>query len=260
MTVADALADADLAEALRLQTRIAAADPSPKQQLLLAELHVVAGEFRPAWDAFRAIESGDRAWPASRRAWLDLVRAVRRRESLRRSVHPLSADLPTHARHRIRLATHIAQGGEPDLAIRYADAADECSPELAGHVDGQEFAGLRDLDDRFASVLEVFFGRAYVVVPLERLDRIRLLPVAGVADTVYRPAELRSTDGEVWPCVLPLAYPDSCSHGETFALGMETDAIAGDAVVLVMVGGRSWYFGDNEGLLTECRQIDLRPA
>ena len=152
----------------------------------------------------------------------------------------------------------MPSAGSRQLASRYADAADEASPQLHGHVDGQEFAGLRDMHDRFASVLEVFFGKAYVVVPLERLDRIRLLPVVGLADSVYRPAELRSTDGEVWPCVLPLVYPRSHDSGGEFALGYGTDCPDESALSVVAVGARVWYFGENEGPLSECRQIDLR--
>ncbi len=257
MSVQEALADGELAKAVRLQTRAVAADPTAAGQLQLAELHLVAGEWRAAWDTLAAIASDDPAWPASRRSWRDLVRAAKRRDARRRSLHPLSVDLPPHAKHRIRLAS-LLENDRRRLASRYADAADEASPELHGHADGQEFVGLRDMDDRFASVLEVFFGKAYVVVPLERLDRIRLLPVVGVADTVYRQAELRSTDGEIWPCVLPLVYPRSHAAGGEFALGYETDCPDESALSVVAVGARVWYFGENEGLLSECRQIDLR--
>ncbi len=256
MSVQQALADGELDEAVRMQRLAVAADPSARQYLQLAEMLIVAGELQPAWDALEAVESDDAGWPASRRGWRDLVRAVRRRELRRRSLHPLSVDLPPHARHRMRLAT-LLHAGSQRLASRYADAADEASPELHGHVDGQEFGGLRDLDDRFASVLEVFFGRAYVVVPLERLDRIRLLPVVGLADTIYRPAELRSVDGELWPCVVPLVYPGSHEDGGICALGYETDCDDNDSAVATAVGARVWYFGENEGLLSECRQIDL---
>ena len=259
MSVQQALADGELAKAVRLQRLAVAADPTARQQLQLVELLIVAGELQPAWNALKSVESDDAGWPASRRGWRDLIRAVRRRELRRRSLHPLSVDPPPHARHRIRLAG-LLHAGSQHLASRYADAADEVSPELHGHVDGQEFAGLRDLDDRFASVLEVFFGRAYAVVPLERLDRIRLLPVVGLADTVYRPAELRSVDGEVWPCVVPLVYPGSHEHGGGCVLGYETDCVENDSDVATAVGARVWYFGENEGSLSECRQIDLRVA
>ena len=259
MSVQEALADGELAKAVRLQTRAVASDPRAAAQLQLAELHLVAGDWRSAWDTLASIVSTDPAWPASRRGWRDLIRAAKRREERRRSLHPLSVDLPPHAKYRLRLAGLLETGGQR-LASRYADAADEASPELHGHADGQEFAGLRDMDDRFASVLEVFFGKAYVVVPLERLDRIRLLPVVGVADTVYRPAELRSIDGEVWPCVLPLVYPRSHESGGEFALGYETDCPDESAVSVIAVGARVWYFGEDEGPLSECRHIDLRLA
>jgi len=258
MSVQEALADGDLAKAVRLQTVAVAADPTPAGQLHLTELNLVAGEWRAAWDTLAAIESDDPAWPASGRAWRDLIRAAKRRDQRRRSFHPLTVDLPPHAKHRLRL-TELLRTGSHNLATRYADAAAESSPELHGHVDGEEFAGLRDLDDRYGSVLEVFFGRAFVVVPLERLDRVRLLPVVGLADTVYRPAELRSVDGEVWPCVLPMVYPDTQGSGE-YSLGYQTDCEENDSAAVTAIGARVWYFGEGEGRLDECRQIDLRLA
>ena len=259
MSVQEALANGELAKAVRIQARAVAAGPTPSGRLQLAELHLVAGELRSAWDTLASIESDDPAWPASRQGWRDLIRAAKGRDERRRSLHPLSVDLPPHAKYRIRVAS-LLETGSPRLASRYVDAADEASPELQGHADGQEFAGLRDLDDRFASVLEVFFGKAYVVVPLERLDRIRMMPVVGLADTVFRPAELRSIDGEVWPCVLPLVYPSSHESGGEFALGYETDCPDESAVNVVAVGARVWYFGENEGPLSECRSIDIRLA
>jgi len=258
MSVQEALAEGHLAEALRLQTLVIADRPTPSAQLRLAELHLVAGQLREAWDTVSAIASADPAWPASRRSWRRLIRAASMRSRGYRSLHPLGVDLPPHARHRLALDRRLLSG-DHDVASRHADAADRVSPELHGYVDGQEFTGLRDLDDRFASVLEVFFGKSYVVLPLERLNRIRLLPVVGVADSVYRPAELRSIDGQVWRCVLPLTYPYSHEFGN-FALGYETDCTENDSTAVTATGARVWYFGENEGPLSECRQIDLRVA
>ena len=46
--------------------------------------------------------------------------------------------------------------------MKCIDAADEVSPESWwGFLDGQEFEGLRDADDRFGSILEVFLGGEY---------------------------------------------------------------------------------------------------
>jgi type VI secretion system protein ImpE len=258
MGVHDFLADGDLDGAIRAQRAAVAADPSPRSHLLLAELLLIAGEFRGAFDLLGEIVSDDPGWPASRRHWRNLVRAANRRDQLRRGRHPLGQSLPRHARHRVRVGHHAAAESHA-LAARHADAAEATSPELSGHADGQEFAGLRDLDDRFGSVLEVLAGPRYVVVPLERLASIVVRPAEGVADLIYRPAELHDRAGNAWACTLPLTYPGSHRAGGAFALGLETDCVERGEIVEA-IGSRVWLFGDDEASPGEFRRIDLRAA
>lgn len=259
MTPQEALADGQLRDALRLQSAVALADPSPRHQLFRSELLILAGELAEAEVSLRAIRTREPGWAASRRGFLQLIQAERRRQGNVRSQHEIVGEVPTHSRCRRRVMGALLDA-EPVAAGRWVERADRASPELHGHVDGREFVGLRDLDDVSASVLEAFLGRQYVVIPWERLRQVRLLPAVAILDRGYRLAELQSVSGETWPAVLPVIYPGSIDHGDEYALGLETDCHGGDGGPVLGIGARTLWFGEDEIPLAECRRIDLRPG
>ena len=88
---------------------------------------------------------------------------------------------PAHAKYRWRAIQQL-HDGKPDDAVHSIDAADAASPHLHGFIDGQEFEGLRDADDRFASVLEAFLGEEYVWFTWEGLRKVALAPAKTEAD------------------------------------------------------------------------------
>jgi type VI secretion system protein ImpE len=250
MTPHAALADGRLADAVALQSAIVADGPDdPAARLFLVELLAVAGRFREAWDHLRRITSDDPGWPASRRRFARLVRAAARREAGRRPT--FLADPPPHAARRRR-----ALRAEPAAAVRLIDRADAATPHLFGHVDGREFDGLRDADDRFASVLEAVVGREYVWVPWEHLRRITLAPVEHILDRAFRPARLRLADYSEVPAHLPMVYPGSAGD-DAFALGLDTDHPDPAGGPVRCVGGKLLLLRDEELPLAEVRQIDV---
>ncbi len=124
-------------------------------------------------------------------------------------------------------------------------------------MDGREFEGLRDTDDRFGSVLEVFLGGDYVWVPFEQVRRLTLDPPAGVLDAAFRPGHLALANGPELRVLVPLVYPGSHRAGGEFALGRETDWPEAPGGLACGVGARVLMVGDEELPLGECRQIDL---
>jgi type VI secretion system protein ImpE len=253
-TPADALRDGRLADALTLQTEVVRDRPDdPAARLFLVELLTLAGRFRYAWGNLGAIRSDDPDWPASRRGFRRVIRCGWRRERAARPALP--ADPPRHAARRWK-AWRALQRDDVDTAIEWVDRADAATPHLLGHIDGREFDGLRDADDRFASVLEVFAGREYVWVPWEHVRRLVIHPEKHPLDRAYRPARLKLSDGPERDVLLPLVYPGSHSHGDGFALGLDTDRV-GDGPVRC-IGGKELLTGDEELPLGECRQIEIR--
>jgi type VI secretion system protein ImpE len=265
MTPHEAFAEGRLAEAVALQEAAVADRPDdPSARLFLVELLAFAGRLRDAADHLRAIDSDDPDWPASARSFRRLLRAEWRRSVAGRRPVTLPAPTPLHAKRRWR-AVRALRGGEfraqsPDEAVRWTDRADAVTPEVGGFLDGQRFDGLRDADDRFASVLEAVVGGDYVWFPWEAVARVRLAPANFTLDRLLRPAEVRLKDGTEYPVHLPLVYPGAHEADGVFAVGLETDRVCPDGGPVRCVGGKLLLVGDeaDEVPLAECRMIEVR--
>ena len=252
----DALSDGRLADALLAQHAAVGREPSASARLFLFELLVLADLLAEARTQLLAIESDDPRWPASRRRFTQLLRAIRRRNHLRRRPAFL-APAPLHAMRRWNAARAV-EVGDAMRGVRWIDRADAITPEVSGFVDGREFAGLRDGDERFASVFEVFVGGRYVWLPFEQARAVVLKPAEGVVDAAYRPAEVRLTDGRTLDAVLPLVYPLSAESGDDFALGETVDWTSEDAGPVCGYGAKVFFIGEDELPLSAVRMIEVR--
>jgi type VI secretion system protein ImpE len=146
----------------------------------------------------------------------------------------------------------------PTRAVRRVDKADAITPVVTGHLDGREFRGLRDADDRFASVLEVLFDGRYMWVPFEHLKRVSLRPAMGPLDAAFRPVRVRLTTGDEFDGHLPLVYPASDEFGGAFACGQEIDYLESADGPATCIGARVLMTGEEEILLGDVKQLDVR--
>ena len=219
MTARELLADGRLSDALAAQVAAVSADPTPSARLFLFELLVLADRLAEARTELLAVTSDDPAWPAARRRFGRLLRAIGRRNRLRKRPAFLLPP-PPHASRRWNAARAVEAGDAP-RGVRWIDRADATAPEVVGFVDGRPFAGLRDSDERFASVWEVLVGGGYYWLPFEQTRAVTVRRAEGVIETVYRPAEVRLTDGRTLDVVLPLVYPLSGESGDEFGPGRE---------------------------------------
>lgn len=257
MTPQDAFAAGRLAEAVALQEAVLVGRPAdPAARLYLVELLAFAGDLAAARTHLALIDSDDPAWPASARAFRQLLRAERRRQSGRRPVF-IPDPPPRHVKRRWH-AVKCLRHGRPDDAVRWTDAADATAPEVGGFLDGQEFDGLRDADDRFGSVLEAFAGGDYVWFPWEAVRRLKLGPAKYALDRLFRPADVRLRGGAEYAVHLPLVYPGSHAADGVFALGLETDRVCPDDGPIRCVGGKLLLAEDAEVPLADVRMIELR--
>ena len=260
MTPHDALAEGRLSEAVALQeAAVAAAPADPAARRLLVDLLAFAGRFDDALAHLSEIRSDAPEWPEAERGLHRLFRAERLRSVERRKPAIRPEPPPKHASRRW-LAVRSARQARPDDAVKCADAADAVTPELWGFLDGQEFEGIRDADDRFGSVLEAFLGGEYFWFAWESLRKVTLAPAAVLLDQLYRPATLTFKDGTATAVHLPLVYPGSHRAGGEFALGTETDHVCPDGGITRCVGGKLLLVGEDgvEVPLAACRMIELR--
>lgn len=254
MTPQLALADGRLTDALNLQMAAVAEYPNDAaSRLYLFELQLVSNRFRDAWRSLNAIQSSDAAWPKSRRWFRRLVRAASDRHRSRPAT--FLGEVPRHAKCR-RRAIRAIRRGDPADALQWIDRADHRSPHLLGHVDGREFDGVRDGDDRFASVLEAFVGATYAWIPFEQIRRVTVPAAKGIAENAYRPARIRLSDGMEISAVLPLVYPRSVE--DVHLLGLETDHVNPDGGPMRCVGAKLLLLGEEELPLGEIRQLDVK--
>ena len=259
MTPHDALAEGRLADAVALAEAAVAASPAdPAARRLLVDLLAFAGRPDDAAAHLAEIRTDDPEWPEAERGLHRLLRAERRRSVEGREPQIRPEPPPKHAARR-RLAVKALRQARPDDALHQIDAADRVTPEVWGFLDGREFEGLRDADDRFASVLEVFLGGEYFWFAWEGLRKVALAPPAVLLDQLYRPATLTLKDGSEVACHLPMVYPASYRAEGEFALGTETDHICPDDGPTRCVGGKLLLVGDGAELpLAECRMIEIR--
>jgi len=222
-----------------------------RAKLLHFEIAAALGRTTIARAALRSIVRSDDDWLNSRRDFVRLLKACIHRRLCGYGF--LFDAVPAHAGAR-RAALRAERRGDPDRARRLVDLADGGSPTIAGHVDGREFAELRDIDDGFASVLEVLAGSRALLIPWEQIRRVRLLPAEGLLDTVLCPAELRLSTGDDLACRLPLHYAGRRN------LTRETNRRQRDNGPIRGTGARMLLTHDEEFLLSDCRQIDIMPV
>jgi type VI secretion system protein ImpE len=256
MTPREAFEAGELDEAVRLQAGVVDARPAePSARLFLFELLALSGRFRDARDQLMAVESDDRSWVRVRRGFRRLLRAAYQRQRGRRPT--FFHTIPRHAARRWAAMRALAQE-DSTLAARRIDKADRITPMVRGHLDGREFLGLRDADDRFASVLEVLFDGRYMWVPFEQVKRVTLRPAIGPLDSAFRPARVKLVTGDEFDGHLPLVYPASDEFGGAFACGQEIDYLESHGGPAMCVGARVWMTGDEEVLLGDLKQLDVK--
>jgi type VI secretion system protein ImpE len=259
MTPHDALAEGRLADAIATQEAAVCAAPTDlAARRFLIDLFAFAGRLDDAPQHLAEIKAQTPAWQEIESTLTNLFRAEKLRsfELLKPHFHPQPP--PKHASRRW-LAMKMLQRNRPDQAIRCIDAAEAVTPEVWGFIDGQEFEGLRDADDCFASVLEAFQDGEYHWFAWEAVRKVKLEPAEVLLDQLYRPATITMKDNSVFDVHLPLVYTGSHGVDECFALGTLTDHICPDQGPTRCVGGKLLLIGDDaEVPLRECRMIEIR--
>jgi type VI secretion system protein ImpE len=239
-----------------LTAALEATDPLttvPNERLLRAELLALKGGYREAAAELRGLRSDDPAWPASRKRLLHAFRGSYRRS---RGAKPaFLREPPMHARKQ-RAAHYYARREEYGRAVRAADRALDGAPQLAGHIDGREFEGLRDADDRLATVFELLIDGEYTWLPWSQCRRLTLLPAKHPFDCAVRPGRVILDSGTELDCQVPLIYPGDPGE-DLLRLGLDTD-LGGESGLTVGLGAKLLFLGEEEIALGDVRQIDLR--
>jgi type VI secretion system protein ImpE len=146
----------------------------------------------------------------------------------------------------------------PAEAALLLSKAAEASPALAGFLNNKPFALLRDADDLFGPVLEVFAKGVYSWVPLEQVDSLAMNPPRFPRDLLWVPARLTIREGPSGEVFLPNLYPGSHEHAsDSIKLGRETDWQAAEGAPVRGLGARTFLVGDDGVGLLEWRELQI---
>jgi type VI secretion system protein ImpE len=110
-----------------------------------------------------------------------------------------------HVQHRIRALIALREGDHGGAASALA-AASAAAPVLSGAVDGEDHAGIEDLDELLGPVLEVIAGGRYLWLPLEEVALLELRPARTTLDLVWAQAKLVRRDGTESHVHVPVCY------------------------------------------------------
>ena len=152
---------------------------------------------------------------------------------------------PEHVMDRLEALKKYAAG---DLAAgdQLLDQANAAMPSIKATVNGNVVEGLRDADDLFGTVLEVFgSGGAYCWVALEQVESITMNPPRTPRDVLLIPANITLRDGPSGDVVLPALYAGSyASRDDALRLGRATDWAGDESRPIRGIGGKLFLLGE----------------
>jgi len=248
MTASELFQSGQLQTAIDAQIQKVKSQPADQAaRFFLFELFLFAGDHdraRKQLDVLKYDRPEVTAAVDSYRKALDAEAA--RRDVLAGKARPkLLREVPPHVELRIQALAALASGNR-DEGNALIDRANADAPAVHGTLNGQPVAGLRDADDLFGTVLEVFGNGQYAWVPLEQVESLTMNPPANPRDILLRPAQLVVRDGPSGDILMPGLYPESHAHpDERIRLGRVTDWPGDDDGPARGAGGRLFLAGEN---------------
>ncbi|HEV2971481.1 MAG TPA: type VI secretion system accessory protein TagJ [Pirellulales bacterium] len=250
-----------LQEAIDFQIAQVKANPADQgKRLFLFELFAFAGELDRARKQIDALNYDELELQA---AVSEYRRLLESEEARRRVFHEgaqpkfLTDSHAEHVRLRLEALGHLRENRRAEAAESLAQAA-EAAPLVKGQLNDRPFDGLRDCDDLFGGVIEVFAQGSYFWVPLEDIELIAINPPRFPRDLLWAGARLETHVGEAGQIFLPALYPDSHTHAdEQVKLGRMTDWLGDDDGPVFGRGLRMFLAGEDASTLLEWRQLQI---
>lgn len=260
MTASELFKAGQLAAAIDAQLADVKAHPADDgKRMFLFELLLFRGDIDRAVKQLEIIRAATPEMAAAVAGYRDVIAAERKRRVLAAGGAPgfLGDDPPAHA--RMRLEALRTAPTDPKRAAELLAQADEHTPVVGGLLNGTPFVGLRDADDFFASVLEVFAHGEYLWVGVDQIAAVAMNPPRYPRDVLYPPARLTLHDGTTGEVFLPALYPDSHTHADDAVRLGRLTVWGGDDGAVRGVGQRVFLNGDDDRALLEWRELQILP-
>jgi type VI secretion system protein ImpE len=249
-----------LAEAIDAQVQEVKKAPGDQaRRLFLFELLIFAGQWDRARRQIEAVKYDELELESATAKYRKLLESEEaRRKLFADGVRPkFFVDPPAHTAHRLEAVDCLRNKDQAGAAAALAKAQ-EAAPHFKGTLNGKPFESLRDCDDLFGDVLEVFAQGGYFWVPLAQVEDLALNPPRFPRDLIWAPARLDMHDGASGEVFLPALYPDSAEHADDpVKLGRATDWNAPEGGPVLGRGARLFLVGDDALPLLEWRELKL---
>ena len=249
-----------LPEAIDAQIKEVKASPGDhSRRLFLFEMLAFAGDLDRAKRQVEALNYGEMELDAAVLKYQkNLASETTRRRLFSESLKPqFLAEPPEHVTLRLEAVNRLRENNLAEAAAILA-RADQAAPPLKGTLNGKPFEALRDADDLFGTVLEVFANGNYFWVPLDQVQMLGANPPKYPRDLLWLPARLEVRDGAEGEVFLPTLYPGSHEHADAqVKLGRATDWKAPEGGPVLGVGLRTFLVGDDPVSLLELRELIL---
>jgi len=169
---------------------------------------------------------------------------------------------PDHVFKRLEALKLYAAGDAASGDAMLAEA-NAILPNIKATVNGTPVEFLRDADDLFGTVIEVFGpGGLYCWVPLEQIELLTMNGPKHPRDILLVPANLTLRDGPSGDVLIPNIYPDSHKlTDDALRLGRATDWVGDEGKPLRGLGGRLFLEGESgTSPLLNWREVAITPG
>jgi type VI secretion system protein ImpE len=225
----------------------------------LFEVLCFSGEFERAERQLDVIGHQDEKTGIGVEVYRNLIRAESsRRKLFSNGLRPtFLVDPPEYVIHQLDAINYLREGNAVE-ATACLTRSQEGSPSLRCRINGDEFSGFRDSDDRTASVFEVFAQDVYVWVPLGQIQKITINRPKHLRDLLWVPATMEMGDRPPVDVFLPVLYAGSeQDENEQIRLGRMTDWVALGEGIAGGVGQKTFVVADQEKALLEIRELEF---
>jgi type VI secretion system protein ImpE len=253
-----------------IDAQIAAVKAAPGDQakrVFLFELLCFAGEWDRARRQIEAMAFDDIELETSALQYKTLLESeAQRHKVFAEGVRPkflgdaADAPPPEHVRLRLEALGHLRQN-RGEQAATLIQEADECSPLVAGTLNGSKFDLLCDADPILGSVLEVMAKGQYFWVPLEEIAVLAVNPPRFPRDLIWAPATIETQAGEQGQVFLPTIYFGSWQNeDDQVKLGRMTDWKELEGNLVQGVGLKMFLAGEEPVSILDWRELRVDPA
>lgn len=174
---------------------------------------------------------------------------------------PQFVDQPSEVIQKRLEALTALRAGDAATTARLATEAAGLEPELTGKYNGQEFSGIRDLDDLLGTVLEVFTATGeYYWVSLAQVESLEFEKPTSLVDQLWRRARI-DTVGELSGHIhIPVIYfGSSVNEDGRVQIGRATDWIEAAPGLIRGHGQREFLIGEDAVTILEFKNLELNP-